>query len=126
MRAGGIRVLLPLYMVVFVGFLGYSLMIATFTPMILRDDNGMLPKSSSLAQRSLVLGILLALYALGQFLGSPVLGALTTAGHPFAAGVGQLLPPCDPGRLAVRIGDVDDQPAGLGEPFRIGVDELIA
>ena len=77
MRARGIRVLLPLYMVVFVGFLGYSLMIATFTPMILRDDNGMLPQSASLAQRSLVLGILLALYPLGQFLGSPVLGALS-------------------------------------------------
>jgi DHA1 family tetracycline resistance protein-like MFS transporter len=68
---------MPLYMVVFVGFLGYSLMIAAFTPMILRDDNGMLPVSSSLSQRSLVLGALLALYPLGQFLGSPVLGALS-------------------------------------------------
>ena len=71
------RRVLPLYVVVFVGFLGYSLMIATFTPMILRNDNGMLPASSSLTQRSLVLGLLLALYPLGQFLGSPVLGALS-------------------------------------------------
>jgi DHA1 family tetracycline resistance protein-like MFS transporter len=63
--------------VVFVGFLGYSLMIATFTPMILRNDNGMLPAGSSLTQRSLVLGLLLALYPLGQFIGSPVLGALS-------------------------------------------------
>jgi MFS family permease len=68
---------LPLYVVVFVGFLGYSLMIATFTPMILHNDNGMLSQTSSLAQRSLVLGVLLALYPLGQFLGSPVLGALS-------------------------------------------------
>ena len=52
-------------------------MIATFTPMILRNDNGMLPAGSSLTQRSLVLGLLLALYPLGQFLGSPVLGALS-------------------------------------------------
>jgi hypothetical protein len=36
-----VRKLLPLYLVVFVGFLGYSLMIAVFTPMILRNDNGM-------------------------------------------------------------------------------------
>lgn len=43
-----VRGLLPLYLVVFVGFLGYSLMIAVFTPMILRDDNGMLPVPSSL------------------------------------------------------------------------------
>lgn len=73
----GIRGLIPLYTVVFVGFLGYSLMIAAFTPMILRDDNGMLPASSSLSERSIVLGALLALYPLGQFLGSPVLGALS-------------------------------------------------
>jgi DHA1 family tetracycline resistance protein-like MFS transporter len=72
-----IRGLLPLYTVVFVGFLGYSLMIAAFTPMILRNDNGMLPAGSSLSLRSLVLGALLALYPLGQFLGSPVLGALS-------------------------------------------------
>lgn len=71
------RGLLPLYTVVFVGFLGYSLMIAAFTPMMLRNDNGMLPASSSLAQRSLLLGALLALYPLGQFLGSPVVGALS-------------------------------------------------
>ena len=71
------RRIFPLYVVVFVGFLGYSLMIATFTPMILRNDNGMLPVNSSLTERSLVLGVLLALYPLGQFLGSPVLGALS-------------------------------------------------
>ena len=72
-----VRKLLPLYLVVFVGFLGYSLMIAVFTPMILRNDNGMLAASSGLSQRSLVLGVLLALYPLGQFLGSPVLGTLS-------------------------------------------------
>jgi DHA1 family tetracycline resistance protein-like MFS transporter len=69
--------LLPVYLVVFVGFLGYSLMIAVFTPMMLRNDNGMLPASSSTAQRSVLLGVLLALYPLGQFLGSPILGALS-------------------------------------------------
>src|SRR5580704_5717790 len=58
----GRRGVLPLYVVVFVGFLGYSLMIAT---------------SSSLTQRSLILGVLLALYPLGQFLGSPVVGGLS-------------------------------------------------
>ena len=71
------RRIFPLYVVVFVGFLGYSLMIATFTPMMLRNDNGMLSASSSLTERSLLLGVLLALYPLGQFLGSPVLGALS-------------------------------------------------
>ena len=75
--ASGIRAVIPLYVVVFVGFLGYSLMIAVFTPLLLRNDGGMLPASSSFAQRSLLLGVLLALYPLGQFLGSPPLGALS-------------------------------------------------
>jgi MFS family permease len=72
-----IRSLLPLYLVVFVGFLGYSLMIAVFTPMILRNDNGMLSASSTVAQRTLVFGALLALYPLGQFIGSPIIGTLS-------------------------------------------------
>ena len=71
------RALMPLYVVVFVGFLGYSVMIAVFTPMMLRNDGGMLPASSSFAQRSLLLGLLLAVYPLRQFLGSPVLGTLS-------------------------------------------------
>src|SRR5262245_18830330 len=69
--------LAPLYLVVFVGFLGYSLMITVFTPMLLRNDNGMLPASSSTGTRTGGLGVPLALYPLGQFLGAPVLGSLS-------------------------------------------------
>ena len=54
----------PLYLVVFVGFLGYSLMITVFTPMILHNDNGMLAASSSTAERTIILGVLLSLYPL--------------------------------------------------------------
>jgi DHA1 family tetracycline resistance protein-like MFS transporter len=75
--SGTLRKLLPLYLVVFVGFLGYSLMITVFTPMLLQNDNGMLPASSSTGTRTVVLGALLCLYPLGQFLGSPVMGALS-------------------------------------------------
>jgi DHA1 family tetracycline resistance protein-like MFS transporter len=71
-----VRALAPLYVVVFAGFLGYSLMITVFTPMILTGDE-MLPASASSAERTLTLGVLLALYPLGQFLGSPVLGGLS-------------------------------------------------
>jgi len=45
--SGELRKLLPLYLVVFVGFLGYSLMITVFTPMMLQNDNGMLAESST-------------------------------------------------------------------------------
>jgi MFS family permease len=72
-----VRSLAPLYVVVFVGFLGYSLMITVFTPMILAGDDGLLAASASSAERTLTLGVLLALYPLGQFLGSPVLGGLS-------------------------------------------------
>ena len=40
-----VRRVLPLYLVVFAGFVGYSLMIAIFTPLVLRPDGGMLPRS---------------------------------------------------------------------------------
>jgi hypothetical protein len=46
-RAGAPSRVLPLYLVVFIGFVGYSLMITVFTPLILRADGGMLPSSAS-------------------------------------------------------------------------------
>jgi MFS family permease len=68
---------LPLYLVVFIGFVGYSLMITVFTPLVLADDGGLLPQSSTISERTLVLGALLALYPLAQFVGAPILGALS-------------------------------------------------
>lgn len=68
---------LPLYLVVFIGFVGYSLMITVFTPLLLSDSGGLLPASSSTGERTVVLGVLLALYPLAQFVASPVLGALS-------------------------------------------------
>lgn len=76
-KGGALTRVAPLYLVVFIGFLGYSLMITVFTPLILRDDGGMLPSSTSLATRTLVLGGVLAVYPLAQFVGSPILGALS-------------------------------------------------
>ena len=69
--------LLPLYIVIFIGFVGYSLMITVFTPMIIHNSNNMLSSDASSAFRAGTLGVLLALYPLGQFLGSPVMGALS-------------------------------------------------
>jgi DHA1 family tetracycline resistance protein-like MFS transporter len=68
---------LPLYLVVFIGFVGYSLMITVFTPLILNDTGHLLAAGASTSERTLVLGALLALYPLAQFLGSPVLGSLS-------------------------------------------------
>jgi DHA1 family tetracycline resistance protein-like MFS transporter len=68
--------LLPLYLVIFIGFCGYSLMITLFVPMLM-GANGFLAADATPGQRSIVLGVLLAIYPFGQFLGSPVLGALS-------------------------------------------------
>ena len=74
--ASALRSLLPLYGVVFVGFLGYSLMITVFTPMFLQG-HAMLPEGTSAAYRNIVLGGVLSLYPFGQFIGSPIQGALS-------------------------------------------------
>lgn len=68
---------LPLYVVVFIGFVGYSLMITVFTPLLLGDGGGLVAADSSTSTRTLILGGLLALYPLAQFFGAPVLGSLS-------------------------------------------------
>jgi DHA1 family tetracycline resistance protein-like MFS transporter len=73
---GKLAALAPPYLVIFIGFCGYSLMITLFVPMLM-GDNGFLDADASPGERSLVLGLLLAVYPLGQFLGSPVIGALS-------------------------------------------------
>ena len=72
-----LALLLPLYGVIFVGFAGYSLMITVFTPMLLRSDSPLIPAGDPIEKRTIILGILLCLYPLGQFLGSPILGGLS-------------------------------------------------
>jgi MFS family permease len=71
------RRVLPLYLVVFSGFVGYSLMIAIFTPLLLRSDGGILSRSDSGSARTIILGLLLSLYPLAQFLAAPIIGALS-------------------------------------------------
>ncbi len=69
--------LLPLYLVIFFGFVGYSLMITVFTPMLLHGGGNLLPPTTPLSCRTIILGLLLTTYPLGQFIGSPILGALS-------------------------------------------------
>lgn len=57
-----------IYLIIFIGFLGYSLMITIFTPLLL---------ASHYEHKTILLGLLLSLYPLGQFFGSPCLGYLS-------------------------------------------------
>jgi DHA1 family tetracycline resistance protein-like MFS transporter len=52
-------------------------MITVFTPMLLGGHGAMLPAATPEARRTILLGFLLCLYPLGQFLASPILGALS-------------------------------------------------
>jgi MFS family permease len=67
----------PVFLIVFFGYVGYSLIITIFTPMLLHGQGRLLPDDASTELRILALGFMLAYYPFGQFLSSPVLGALS-------------------------------------------------
>ncbi|WP_420422308.1 MFS transporter [Simkania sp.] len=72
-----LRRLFPLYFVIFLGFFGYSLMITIFTPMLLHGSEAILPHNFPESLRTVLLGVALCVYPLGQFLGAPVFGAFS-------------------------------------------------
>lgn len=72
-----VQKLLPIYLVIFFGFIGYSLIITIFPPLFLSQGDGLLPADTSQRFRLLALGFLIFLYPFGQFLSSPILGALS-------------------------------------------------
>jgi len=63
--------LIPFFVIVFIAFLGYSMMITVYTPMLMKPFYGIVDPETTLSWRVVMLGILLALYPLGQFFGSP-------------------------------------------------------
>ena len=69
--------ILPLYIVIFIGFVGYSLTITILTPMILEGGELLLRTVPFRANPTIILGTVLAIYPIGQFFGAPVLGALS-------------------------------------------------
>ncbi|HTY55109.1 MAG TPA: MFS transporter [Candidatus Binataceae bacterium] len=77
LRRADARALIVVYVVLFIGFLGYSLMITVFTPMILEGRSAIVAAGTPGSRRTIMLGLLLCLYPLGQFVGSPIIGALS-------------------------------------------------
>lgn len=77
MRTSSFTQLLPVYLVLFIASLGFSLIITVFTPMILNAKGGMISATTPETSRTIILGILVSLYPFGQFIGSPVLGSLS-------------------------------------------------
>jgi DHA1 family tetracycline resistance protein-like MFS transporter len=71
------RRLAPLFPAVAASYLGYAMMATLFVPMLMSTSAGYLPVDDSLSRRTTVLGVLLILYPLGQFLGNSILGSLS-------------------------------------------------
>ena len=71
-----LRPLLPLYLVIFIAFCGYALMVTLFIPMLM-GDYGFVPQDAPVARRTAIVGVLLAIYPLGQFFGAPAIGVFS-------------------------------------------------
>lgn len=63
---------------VFLAYVGASIGVPIFTPLILGDSIGtIVPDEWTQHSRSILLGILIAVYPLGQFFGAPILGRIS-------------------------------------------------
>lgn len=63
--------------IVFIGFVGISMPYLIFPALFLNPEYSILPADWGIQSQALLLGITLAAYPLGQFVGSPILGALS-------------------------------------------------
>ena len=62
-------------LIVFIGFIGTSIAYPIFPPLFLHPEQGsIVPVTWHESMRGIFLGIALAVYPLGQFIGSPILG----------------------------------------------------
>ena len=69
--------MLPIIMVVFIDMLGLGLAIPILAPMFFDVQHGVLPMGYSTELRGVLLGLIIAIYPLAQFFGSPIIGALS-------------------------------------------------
>ena len=67
---------MPLYLVIFIAMIGYAMMVTLFVPMLMHPHS-FLDESVARSTRTIYVGILLALYPLGQFIGAPVIGSFS-------------------------------------------------
>jgi DHA1 family tetracycline resistance protein-like MFS transporter len=67
----------PILLAIFIDMVGVGIIIPVIAPLIINNHTGLLPMDWSLEERNILYGILLAVYPLAQFFGSPMLGALS-------------------------------------------------
>jgi MFS family permease len=71
------RQLWMIMIIVFLGFIGLSMPYLIFPVIFLNPEYSVVPVEWTTADRGILLGITLAAYPIGQFIGSPILGALS-------------------------------------------------
>lgn len=69
--------LAPIFLTVFLDMLGVGIIIPVLPALFISKDTSFLPLATSLTDRSLLYGYLIAIYPFMQFFGAPVLGALS-------------------------------------------------
>lgn len=69
-------VLLPLLLVVFLDVIGFGIVIPVLAPLLL-ENTQILSPDVTYGQRTFLLGLLTSVFAIAQFFGSPILGALS-------------------------------------------------
>ncbi len=69
--------LASIFFTVFLDLLGVGIVIPVIAAVVLENDGGLLPSYVSLEWRPVILGLLIAAYPLSQFVGSPLLGAIS-------------------------------------------------
>lgn len=77
MNASKQHPMLPIFLVVFFGYVGFSLAFPIFSPMFLDVSHDFFPMTTPMTLRTTLLGFVLAAYPFGQFLGLPLLGQLS-------------------------------------------------
>ncbi len=69
--------LFPVFLTVFIDLIGLGIIIPVIAPLLLMPYSGILPVGMSMAEKSVILGFLIASFPLAQFFGAPILGALS-------------------------------------------------
>jgi DHA1 family tetracycline resistance protein-like MFS transporter len=69
--------ILPIFFTVFLDLVGVGIIIPVMAPLLLDPSHHILAADTSQNTRTLILGIILAMYPLAQFFGAPILGALS-------------------------------------------------
>lgn len=67
----------PILLTTFIDLLGYGIVIPVLAPLLFDVNSGLFPDHYSPHLKAFALGLLLASYSLAQFIGAPILGALS-------------------------------------------------